>query len=209
MAAAILVAVAHAHAAAGEPRSVERRPAVVPRASARGRPVGSAAFGARLALWIEGGVGAIIPIPAGGGGGLTLAYGLAKHADAGIFGHCIGASGGAGGAAGETSASAKSVGVLCDLGLAAAIHGAPRPIAPEVEIGLAWGFLALVDESRRAGRYSGSGPLVSARGGVRIAERYQAMLRADVPLFRAGLEGGADDTLYGWSLVGEFGFRLF
>jgi hypothetical protein len=199
-AAAVLALAGRSNVAASAERPVKRRAAVLPSASSRGR----------LTLWIEGGVGAIVPIPAGGGGGFSLAYEIAGRGHAGVFGHCTGASGGPTDAApSERGALAQKVGLLCDVGLAAGFHGTPRPVAPDVEIGLGWGFVGLVDESKRAGHYLGTGALVMARAGARIAERYQAMFRADVPLFRAALEGAAGETFYGWSFLGEFGFRLF
>lgn len=190
---------APSQAVAGERRPATRKAPLLSDASPR----------AGLSLWIEGGVGAIVPIPAGGGGGLVLSYPVAKDARVGVFGHCTGASAGPTSApAGEAATPPRKAGVLCDAGLVAGIHGAPRPIAPDIELGVGWGFMGLVDESRRAGRYSGTGVVLSARVGARIGARYQVMLRGDVPLFRAAAEGGGDG-LYGLGLVGEFGFKLF
>jgi len=189
----------HAKARAGEQRPVERKVAGLPHSPSRGRAT----------LWIEGGVGAIVPLPAGGGGGLTLAYELAVRTHLGVFGHCTGASAGPTGPAGsEAAKGTQRAGLLCDVGFVAGMHGEAHPLAAEVEVGVGWGFVDWVDESRRPGAYRGTGALIAAQAGVRIVERYQAMLRADVPLFRAAFDG-AGDTIHGWSFVGEFGFRLF
>jgi hypothetical protein len=195
IAAAVVFAVAPSNAAAIEQKALSPRRAP-PRAG--------------LTLWIDGGVGTIVPIPAGAGGGLSLSYAFANQARAGMFGHCTGASGGSPDAeAGEAAKTPHRAGLLCDLGLAFGWHGTQRPVAPAVEIGLGWGFVRLIDRSRGAGKYAGTGAVLSAGAGARVGERYEVMLRADVPFFRAALEPGSGDTLYGMSLVGEFGFRIF
>jgi hypothetical protein len=188
---------------AGAPRvtrSSERRPPSVALPARSG-----------MKLWIAGGVGAVVPVPAGGGGGFTLAFELADRVSAGAFGHCAAASGGqTDGAAGNATASApRKMALLCDFGLTTGVRGATRPVSPAIEIGIGWGFFGLVDETRSAGTYSGTGAVVFTQVGARIAERYQVMLRTDVPLFRASLDSRGTDCVHGVSLVGEFGFRIF
>jgi hypothetical protein len=160
-----------------------------------------------IGLWLEGGVGAVVPVPAGIGGGARLVYESGSPVNVGAFAYCAGASSGPDHAAAAAAQVQQKKAFLCDAGVNAGLHGKGRGFLPALSLGLGWGFLELTDESAGSVRYRGRGAVLSARMGGRIGRRYEIMLRADVPLFRA-VDPGAG-TRYGMGLMGEIGIRLF
>jgi len=155
-----------------------------------------------IGLWLEGGLGAVVPVPAGIGGGAKLVDELGPAVSVGVFAYCAGASTGP-----DHAEANRKKAFLCDAGVNTGFHGIGQGFVPALSLGLGWGFLQLTDASAGSAGYHGRGAVLSAQIGGRIGRRYEVMLRADMPLFRAG---GPDAGIrYGMGLVGEFGIRLF
>jgi hypothetical protein len=162
--------------------------------------------GGGIGLWLEGGVGAVVPVPAGGGAGAKLVYHFGPTIDVGVFAHCAGASTGPDHADVAAEVQRKT-GLLCNTGMTAGLHGVGQGFVPALALGFGWGILELTEEPAGSAIYRGSGVVLSAQVGGRIGLRYEVMVRVDTPLFRA-VDPGAG-TRYGMGLVGEFGIRMF